>query len=63
MDLNNASSNKLAFTQKGPIGVVFAISAFNHPINLAVHQIIPAIAAGCPVIYKPALTTPLVSKN
>ena len=63
MDLNNASSNKLAFTQKGPIGVVFAISAFNHPINLAVHQIIPAIAAGCPVIYKPALTTPLVSKK
>ena len=63
MNLNPASNNKLAYTQKNPIGVVFSISAFNHPINLAVHQIIPSIAAGCPVIYKPALTTPLVSKK
>ncbi len=63
MNLNSASKNKLAFTQKNPIGVVFSISAFNHPINLAVHQIIPSIAAGCPVIYKPALSTPLVSKK
>lgn len=63
MDLNGASANKLAFTKKAPIGVVLSISAFNHPINLAIHQIIPCIAAGCPVIYKPALTTPLVSKK
>lgn len=61
MDLNKASENKLAFTKKSPIGVVLSISAFNHPINLTIHQIVPAIAAGCPVIYKPALTTPLVS--
>ena len=63
MDLNEASSNKLAFTSKSPIGVVLSISAFNHPINLAIHQIVPCIAAGCPVIYKPALTTPLVSSR
>ncbi len=63
MDLNSASKNKLAYTQKKPIGVVFSISAFNHPINLAIHQIIPCVAAGCPVIYKPALSTPLVSKK
>ncbi len=63
MDLNRASADKLAFTKKNPIGVVFSISAFNHPINLAIHQIVPCIAAGCPVIYKPALTTPLVSKK
>ena len=36
-----------------------AISAFNHPLNLVVHQVGPAIAAGCPVIVKPASTTPL----
>jgi acyl-CoA reductase-like NAD-dependent aldehyde dehydrogenase len=36
-----------------------AVSAFNHPLNLAVHQIGPAIAAGCPVIIKPADDTPL----
>lgn len=63
MDLNQASNNKLAFTTKSPIGVVLSISAFNHPINLAIHQIVPCIAAGCPVIYKPALTTPIVSKQ
>lgn len=63
MNLNTASTNKLAYTIKSPIGVVLSISAFNHPINLAIHQIVPAIASGCPVIYKPALTTPLVSKK
>ena len=36
-----------------------AISAFNHPFNLIIHQIIPAIAVGCPVIVKPAEDTPL----
>ena len=42
-----------------PIGVVLAYSAFNHPLNLIVHQVGPAIAAGCPVIVKPAKATPL----
>ena len=63
MNLNIASSDKVAFTQKSPIGVVLSISAFNHPINLAIHQIVTAVAAGCPIIYKPALSTPLVSKK
>ncbi|PKF49776.1 aldehyde dehydrogenase family protein [Enterovibrio nigricans] len=54
-----ASVNRLAFTIREPIGVVSSISAFNHPLNLIVHQVIPAIAVGCPVIIKPALTTPL----
>lgn len=63
MDLNQASAGKVAYTQLLPIGVVFSISAFNHPINLAIHQILPAVAAGCPVIYKPALTTPMVSQK
>ena len=48
-----------AFTTKEPIGVVAAISAFNHPLNLIVHQVAPAIAVGCPVIVKPASATPL----
>ncbi len=39
--------------------MVAAISAFNHPLNLIVHQIAPAIAVGCPVIIKPASTTPI----
>ena len=59
MSRNAASMNRLAFTTHEPIGVVAAVSAFNHPLNLAVHQIGPAIAAGCPVIIKPAEDTPL----
>lgn len=59
MGINAASQGHLAFTRKEPIGVVVAFSAFNHPMNLIVHQIGPAIAAGCPVIVKPAEDTPL----
>jgi len=59
MQLNPASMHRLAFTHKEPIGPVAAVSAFNHPINLIVHQIGPAIAAGCPVVVKPARETPL----
>jgi acyl-CoA reductase-like NAD-dependent aldehyde dehydrogenase len=59
MNLNAASANRVAFTQREPIGVVVAVSAFNHPLNLIVHQVAPAVAAGCPVIVKPAADTPL----
>lgn len=59
MGLTEAASNRIAFTTKEPIGIVAAVSAFNHPLNLAVHQIATAIAAGCPVVFKPAGTTPL----
>ncbi len=58
-DLNRTSHQRSMVTQKEPIGVVVTISAFNHPLNLIIHQVIPAIAAGCPVIAKPASTTPL----
>ena len=54
MGLTAASAGRWAFTIKEPIGVVAAISAFNHPLNLIVHQVAPAIATGCPVIVKPA---------
>jgi len=54
-----SSANRMAFTMREPIGVVSSISAFNHPLNLIVHQTIPAIAVGCPVLIKPASTTPL----
>ena len=59
MGLTAASTGRWAFTIKEPIGVVAAISAFNHPLNLIVHQVAPAIATGCPAIVKPAAATPL----
>jgi acyl-CoA reductase-like NAD-dependent aldehyde dehydrogenase len=59
MGLTPATGNRMAFTRREPVGVVVAISAFNHPLNLIVHQVAPAVAAGCPVIVKPAPDTPL----
>lgn len=58
MQINPASSQRIAFTHSEPIGIVVAVSAFNHPLNLIVHQIGPAVASGCPIIIKPAEDTP-----
>jgi succinate-semialdehyde dehydrogenase / glutarate-semialdehyde dehydrogenase len=44
---------------KTPIGVVGAISPWNFPLVLAVRKVAPALAAGCPVVLKPARQTPL----
>lgn len=63
MGHTESSANRLAFTQREPIGVVSSISAFNHPLNLIIHQTVPAIAVGAPVIIKPAKTTPLSCLN
>jgi len=63
MDLSSAGHGRVASTRPGPIGPVVAISAFNHPLNLIVHQVAPAIAAGCPVIVKPADPTPLSARR
>ena len=59
MGINPASEGHLAFTRHEPIGVVVAVSAFNHPLNLIVHQVCPAVATGCPFIVKPAGATPI----
>ncbi len=59
MELNEASKNHMAYTMLEPVGAVAAISAFNHPDNLIIHQVVPAVATGCPVIVKPAAATPL----
>jgi acyl-CoA reductase-like NAD-dependent aldehyde dehydrogenase len=59
MDAAQAGDGKLAFTLRRPIGVVGAISPFNFPLNLVAHKLAPALAAGCPVVLKPATQTPL----
>jgi acyl-CoA reductase-like NAD-dependent aldehyde dehydrogenase len=59
MDATQAGAGKLAFTIRVPIGVVGAITPFNFPLNLVAHKIAPALAAGCPVVLKPAGQTPL----
>jgi acyl-CoA reductase-like NAD-dependent aldehyde dehydrogenase len=59
MDASAAGEGKLALTLRVPIGIVGAISPFNFPLNLVAHKIAPALAAGCPVVLKPASATPL----
>ncbi len=59
MDASQAGEGKLAFTIRRPIGIVGAISPFNFPFNLVAHKLAPALAAGCPVVLKPAGATPL----
>ncbi len=63
MNQTPSSAGRMAYTYREPVGVVLAISAFNHPLNLIVHQVIPAIASGCPVIVKPASSTPISCFN
>lgn len=59
LDWTPAGENKEGIISYFPIGIVAGIAPFNFPLNLAVHKIAPAIAAGCPIILKPASSTPL----
>jgi acyl-CoA reductase-like NAD-dependent aldehyde dehydrogenase len=58
LDASEVGEGKLGFVFRVPVGVVGAISPFNFPLNLVAHKLAPAIAAGCPVVLKPARQTP-----
>jgi acyl-CoA reductase-like NAD-dependent aldehyde dehydrogenase len=59
LDALSVGEGKVGFAMRVPIGVVGAISPFNFPLNLVAHKVAPAIAAGCPIVLKPASQTPL----
>lgn len=61
MSASAPGESKLGFTLRLPVGVVGAIAPFNFPLNLVCHKVGPAIAAGCPVVLKPASPTPFSS--
>jgi acyl-CoA reductase-like NAD-dependent aldehyde dehydrogenase len=61
LDLMPSGDGLTGFWTRRPIGVVVGITGFNYPLLLAAHKIAPAIAAGCPVIIKPAPQTPLAT--
>jgi lactaldehyde dehydrogenase len=61
MDAQKGFARDHCFTQREPVGVVGAITPFNFPLNLMVHKVGPALAAGNAVVGKPASNTPLVS--
>jgi glyceraldehyde-3-phosphate dehydrogenase (NADP+) len=59
LDWTKPGAGKEGLVKYFPVGLVAGIAPFNFPMNLAVHKIAPAIAAGCPIILKPASATPL----
>lgn len=59
LDAADNGAGRMAYTMRRPVGVVAAITPFNFPLNLAMHKVGPAIAAGNAIVLKPASATPL----
>ncbi len=61
LDWTAAGNKKEGLVKYFPSGVIAGITPFNFPLNLVAHKVAPAIAAGCPIVLKPASSTPLSS--
>ncbi len=61
LDMLEGTAGRWGLLRRVPLGPVFAITPFNFPLNLVAHKVAPAIAAGCPIILKPAPQTPISS--
>ncbi|GBE29138.1 glutarate-semialdehyde dehydrogenase DavD [bacterium BMS3Bbin04] len=61
MDASSRGGDYFGMWIREPVGVVGAITPFNFPLNLVAHKVAPAIAAGCPIVLKPAGTTPITA--
>ncbi len=61
LDLLPSGEGLIGYWTRRPIGVVVGITGFNYPLLLAAHKFAPALAAGCPIIVKPAPQTPLAT--
>jgi acyl-CoA reductase-like NAD-dependent aldehyde dehydrogenase len=61
LDWTPAGEGREGLVRYFPIGLVAGIAPFNFPLNLVAHKVAPAIAAGCPIVLKPASSTPLSS--
>lgn len=61
LDLQPLGEGMIGYWTRKPAGVVVGIAGFNYPLLLASHKLAPAIAAGCPIILKPAPNTPLTT--
>ena len=61
LDLTEGNEGRWGLVQRFPVGPILAITPFNFPLNLVAHKLAPALAAGCPVILKPAPQTPFTA--
>jgi acyl-CoA reductase-like NAD-dependent aldehyde dehydrogenase len=61
LDWQEFTAGRWGIVRRFPLGPIAGITPFNFPINLVAHKVAPAIAAGCPMVLKPAPQTPLCS--
>lgn len=61
ISIPSSKTDFTSYTKRSPIGVVAAIAPWNFPLSIAAWKSIPALAAGCSVVLKPALETPLTA--
>ncbi len=61
MDLTPGMDRHLSIVRRVPVGPVLGITPFNFPLNLVAHKVAPCLAAGNPMVLKPAPQTPLTS--
>jgi acyl-CoA reductase-like NAD-dependent aldehyde dehydrogenase len=61
LDLAEGNENRWGLVERFPVGPVLAITPFNFPLNLVAHKVAPALAAGCPILLKPAPQTPFTA--
>jgi acyl-CoA reductase-like NAD-dependent aldehyde dehydrogenase len=61
LDWQEYTAGRWGIVKRFPLGPIAGITPFNFPLNLVAHKVAPAIAAGCPMVLKPAPQTPLSS--
>jgi acyl-CoA reductase-like NAD-dependent aldehyde dehydrogenase len=61
LDLTEGNEGRWGLVHRFPIGPILAITPFNFPLNLVAHKVAPAMAAGCPILLKPAPQTPFTA--
>jgi acyl-CoA reductase-like NAD-dependent aldehyde dehydrogenase len=61
LDWQEFTTGRWGIVRRFPLGPVAGITPFNFPLNLVAHKVAPAIAAGCPLVLKPAPQTPLTA--
>jgi len=59
LDAQEFTAGRWGMVRRFPLGPIAGITPFNFPLNLVAHKVAPAIAAGCPIVLKPAPQTPL----
>lgn len=61
MDLARGFESYVGLARRVPVGPILGITPFNFPLNLVAHKVAPALAAGNPLVLKPAPQTPLTA--